>query len=121
MATADEQAESDVKNGVLMCLKDILIPISRLQTEGVVSVSQAPCAVDAPPGTVFSVDGEHFQSYDEVVQLFHSSSEWRARVAEAVVEAVNGLLEPIRELYKGSGEWQRADKYGYPIPDRVFE
>lgn len=122
------EAGEIAKNGILPTLKQILIPISELRVERQkqghsLSSDQKPfCSTNAPKGAVFSVelntkDGggcRHYKSYDEIEQEFGQKKLDPVALKEAVAEALNQLLAPIRSSYRENKAWQEVDKVAYP-------
>lgn len=123
-------------NGVLPIVQHVLMPISEIRSglaktdherngspsEGE-SFRYGPFTVDgAPAGSLLSVKcyGEttatyrHYRTYTELENDYMQGVVEPASLKEAVAAALNQVLQPIREIYKGSEEWQEADRKGYP-------
>jgi tyrosyl-tRNA synthetase len=109
-------------NGVMVSLRDILIPISEFRWGRLLKGEdhrQPFCSKDAPTGTVFSiVDGEgesrHYRSYEEIQHDLTENKVSSQVLNSAVANAFNQLLEPVRRMYDESDDWQRIDKLAYP-------
>ncbi|KAF5236444.1 hypothetical protein FAUST_6594 [Fusarium austroamericanum] len=61
-------------------------------------------------------DGEVlvYQDIDKLKQDYEQDILTPQTIKPALIQALNELLEPIREEFKKSEEWQRADRSGYP-------
>ncbi|KKY20370.1 putative tyrosyl-trna synthetase [Diplodia seriata] len=119
------------ENGVMGLLEDVLLPISELRLErgrGQTGlnvdegrgVTQRPFITeDAPEDAVFSVSaGEakwlHFASYEELKRAYVGGAIDPQPLKDAVADAFNQLLAPIRQIYQESKEWQDVDRAAYP-------
>ncbi|KAI9768622.1 MAG: hypothetical protein M1840_004819 [Geoglossum simile] len=114
---------------ILALLRDVLWPMSEQRVErrrGDVGanpeercVPQWPfCSEDAPDGTVFSISlpdsRMHYTSYAALEADFFAGVVRPDALKEAVIDAVNGLLAPIRQAYAESEEWRAVEKLAYP-------
>jgi hypothetical protein len=76
---------------------------------------------DAPEGALFSVKVEkvsgpsfkHYDCYEQIERDFLSGDLRSGELKMAVAEAINELLDPIREGYKRNEKWQQAIDFGY--------
>ncbi|CAF3641253.1 hypothetical protein SNK05_002718 [Fusarium graminearum] len=62
-------------------------------------------------------DGEVlvYQDTDKLKKDYEQDILTPQAIKPALIQALNKLLEPIREEFKKSEEWQRADRSGYPL------
>lgn len=107
------------KNGVLAALRDILIPISQLQAEGIIpNTKYRFVAEDAPKDAVFTTGSgdqmTHYQGYHEIERAIMDNKLSESQITDAVASGINKLLESVREAYKTNSEWQEAERLGYP-------
>ncbi|KAF1938425.1 Nucleotidylyl transferase [Clathrospora elynae] len=116
------------QNGVLGMLRDVLVPISeqRLErlrgqtgahvTEGkdLHAVQRPFATVDAPEGSIFSIGGRHFPSYEALEKGFVSGVIGPEDLKAAVVAAFNEVLAPIQDIYTKSRAWQEVEELAYP-------
>ncbi|KAM7215821.1 tyrosine-tRNA ligase [Rhypophila decipiens] len=136
--------EKDNENGILATLRDILIPISQLQNEGIVSSQNATSnesedekkrsfcprfiTPDAPKGSVFTVttinktaDGAeeekravHFKTFEEIQSALKDKTLDMDVLVQNIANAIDSLMRPLREAYERNEDWQKADRLGYP-------
>lgn len=133
---AFDNAESMERNGVLLALKDILIPASTIARNQLVNHKQLDSfqgdgdepypftfyGEDAPDGTAFTieVDRKHFHErkhYSNYGDIETDLTEGRIPSRDlkvAVARAFNQLLDPIRKAYKLNVAWQTSENLGYP-------
>lgn len=118
------------KNGVLSLLKNVLIPVAKLQAEQhrVGTAKNAKGAhlmngdtsshIIATNDTVFAVETSDrsigFTSYEEVEQSLAEENLQVDAVKVAVAKSINSLLEYVRRIYGSDVEWQTVDKVAYP-------
>lgn len=115
-------------NGILPILKHILFPVGELRSlhlGGDEGLSRLPfCFPCSPEGTLFSLHTEfdngafsickHYRSYEELEQDYVAKKISPGALKKAVAEALNKLLEPIRQEYEVNEEWRESDRFGYP-------
>jgi tyrosyl-tRNA synthetase len=121
------------ENGILAFLDAALIPISRLRLENAKKGGSIleptgdlkPYASnDAPEGTVFSIERDekfggstHYQSYEELRNDFAEKKLHPKDLKTAVANAINRLLDPIRQSFAEDEEAQKIEKLAYPDPN----
>jgi len=127
------------ENGILAFLEAVLIPISQLRLErlqgktaadeeegqGAVGDQKPFISDDAPEGTVFTIeldakDGggfRHYATFEEVEKDFAEKKLFPKVLKNAVADAINKLLDPIRKSFEESEEWQEVLKLAYPDPN----
>ncbi|KAJ7905009.1 tyrosine tRNA ligase [Mycena leptocephala] len=121
------------ENGILAFLDAALIPISRLRLENAKKGGSIleptgdlkPFASnDAPEGTVFSIERDekfggstHYQSYEELRNDFAEKKLHPKDLKTAVANAINRLLDPIRQAFAEDEEAQKIEKLAYPDPN----
>ena len=112
-------------NGLLALMREVLFPISQLRLDQSAAEdrrkSRPFCNEDAPEGTLFSVGIEnrgrpsmkHYKTYEEVERDFQTKQLNSQLLRQAVAEAINKLLNPLRRSFEGNVEWQEVDKLAY--------
>lgn len=133
---AFDNAESMEKNGVLLALKNILIPASTIARNQLINHKQLDSfqddgdgpykstfySEDAPNGTVFTIEVDrkhsherkHYSSYEDIEADLTDGRLPSQDLKMAITRAFNQLLEPIRKSYKLNGAWQTSEQQGYP-------
>jgi len=133
---AFDNAESMEKNGVLLALKNILIPASAIARNQRIDYKQLDpfqgdgddlykftfYSEDAPGGTVFTIEVDkkhsyerkHYSSYGDIEADLTDGRLASQDLKVAIARAFNQLLEPIRKSYKLNGAWQTSEHLGYP-------
>lgn len=123
-------------NGVLPIVEHILIPVSEIKMLHLESKKENGvnghhvggvggfAAKGAPDGTLFSIPvsvaaGDdhphlHYGTYQDLEGDYIAGEIHPAALKDAVADALNQLLQPIRDLYDGDDEWKLADQRGYP-------
>jgi tyrosyl-tRNA synthetase len=126
-------------NGLLAFLQAVLIPISQMRLErlqgktggdedegqGAKGEQKPFTSDDAPEGTVFTVeldakDGggyRHYKSYEELEKDFADRKLYPKVLKTAVGDALNKLLDPIRQAFEENEEWQKVANLAYPDPN----
>ncbi|KAF3057144.1 Tyrosine-tRNA ligase, cytoplasmic [Daldinia childiae] len=105
------------QNGVFALVKDMLLPIRLLQAEGILEVQGAPGERRSKGLVLPRTNGRIPKEYLSIDEIKHDLEvkELASEVfTTAVADAVNILLDHVRQAYAMNEEWQKADKYGYP-------
>lgn len=110
--------ETHDQNGVFAIVRDILLPMRALQAEGILEV-QGISGVASSKGLVLPRSNgqspKEYQSVDEIKNDLETKELSVESFVTGVADAVNHLLDPIRQAFDGNVEWQVADKSGYPV------
>lgn len=109
-------------NGVLPIVQHILMPVGELRL-ACGGTGESPFAgVEAPSGTLLSIDGRHYCDYEALVQDYVSGMIGPLQLKASVIAGLNHLLQPIRQSYDDDEAWKAADRMGYPEdrPTKAF-
>jgi tyrosyl-tRNA synthetase len=112
-------------NGLLQITKHILIPLSALKSDPAFEHPKPNPLIspNAPMGTLFSINASsiggvpaerHYSSIEALAKDFEERQVTAAELKDAVSDALNKLLDPIREAFDTSQEWQEITKLAYP-------
>ncbi|KAM4062691.1 tRNA synthetases class I (W and y) domain-containing protein [Hirsutella rhossiliensis] len=113
-------------NGVLPIVEHILMPVGDIRLGDKANAVDGATATrgELQEGTWFSVavletgceDRLHrsYCTYEELERDYVAGVIEPTALKEAVVDALNRLLEPIRKMYEENEEWRRADQMAYP-------
>ncbi|KAF4506032.1 hypothetical protein G6O67_006156 [Ophiocordyceps sinensis] len=101
-------------NGVLPVVQHILMPVSEIRTRHEANGTNG----FKTEGTLFSVAASggcrNYSTYAELERDYVDGTVGPIALKEVVVDALNMLLDPIREMYKGNEAWRGEDQKGYP-------
>ncbi|KAI0315412.1 tyrosine tRNA ligase [Amylostereum chailletii] len=126
------------ENGVLAFVEAVLFPISALRierartgeppAEGATGDQRPFVGEGAPEGTVFTISRPekfggacHYQSYAELKAAFEKKEVHPGDLKKAVADALISLLEPIRQEFLSSEEWQKTVQLAYPEDVKVVK
>ncbi|EPS39368.1 hypothetical protein H072_6856 [Dactylellina haptotyla CBS 200.50] len=121
-------------NGVLGLLLDVILPISQMRVERLAgnigynstepanllkpqSPFTSPCA---PRGSILTIHNAqnghptHYYTYKQVERHYAVGIITPADLKCVVIKALNELLQPIRDTYANSLEWQSVEQEAYP-------
>jgi tyrosyl-tRNA synthetase len=125
-------------NGILPIIEHVLMPISEIHMifsgagdkangmNGHTPSSKvgAFAAKGAPDGTLLSIgvhaasctcrSHRHYSTYEEVQRDSVAGLLEADALKDAVADALNKVLQPIRDMYEADDEWRQADRMGYP-------
>lgn len=111
-------SKTHAQNGVFAIVRDILLPMRVLQTEGILKV-QGISGTSSSTGLVLpssnGLSPKEYHSVDEIRNDLETKELSVESFVTGVADAVNHLLEPIRQAFDGNVEWQVADNSGYPV------
>ena len=108
-------------NGLLAFLKAVVFPISIFKkyqfnrtpfvSEG--SDEESLYSVNRPEKFGGNI---HYKSYEDIENDFGNKKLHPGDLKKSVEDAINTLLNPIRNDYKNDEEWQKVEKLAYPPP-----
>lgn len=110
-------------NGVLPIVQHILMPVGEMRmrhkANGTSGLSTAKMegalfSVPAPEKECGCHSKRRYGTYEELERDYVDGTIGPAALKAAVVDGLNQLLEPIRDMYKGNEEWRGEDRLGYP-------
>lgn len=112
-------------NGLLQITRYIIMPISALKSDPAFEHPNPNSLIspNAPTGTLFSIKAtstgdaateRHYSTIEELQADFEARNVTAAVLKDAVSDALNKLLNPIREAFNASQEWQEITKLAYP-------
>lgn len=113
-------------NGLLQITRHILMPLSALKSDPAFEHPRSNPLItpNAPTGTLLSIKissstgdapaERHYSSIEELEKDFRGGEVTAAELKDSVSDALNKLLDPIREAFDASQEWQELTKLAYP-------
>ena len=112
-------------NGLLQITKHILLPLSALKSDPAFEHPRPNplTSPNAPTGTLLSIKvsptggapvERHYSRIEDLEKDFEERKVTAAELKDAVSDALNKLLDPIREAFDASQEWQEITKLAYP-------
>lgn len=112
-------------NGLLQITRHIIMPVSALKSDPAFEHPNPNSLIspNAPTGTLFSIKvspagdaavEQHYSSIEELETDFKERKVTAAILKDAVSDALNKMLNPIREAFDASQEWQEVSKLAYP-------
>ena len=112
-------------NGLLQITKHILMPLTALKSDPVFEHPRPNPLIppNAPKGTLFSIKASptgdaaaerYYSCIEELEKAFKEKKVTTAELKNAVSEALNKVLDPIREAFDANQEWQKITKLAYP-------
>ena len=112
-------------NGLLQITRHIIMPVSALKLDPAFEHPNPNSLIspNAPTGTLFSIKvspagdaavEQHYSSIEELETDFKERKVTAAILKDAVSDALNKMLNPIREAFDASQEWQEVSKLAYP-------
>ncbi len=113
-------------NGLLQITKHILMPLSGLKSDPAFEHLKPNPLIspNAPTGALLSIKvsstgnappaERHYSSIEELETDFRERKVTAAELKDAVSDALNKLLSPIREAFDVNQEWQEITKLAYP-------
>ncbi len=125
------------ENGLLSFMKAVIFPIQEMRRAQMVDrqedveseENRKSIGIDpaSPKGTIFSISRNEkfggpifFTSYQQMEDSFAKGSEdgglHPADLKQGTMDAINALLEPIRQAYASDEEWKEEKTKAYPEP-----
>ena len=113
-------------NGLLQITRHILMPLSALKSDPAFEHPRPNPLIspNSPTGTLLSIKVSsstgnapaegHYSSIEELEKDFGERRVTAAELKDSVSDALNKLLDPIREAFDASQEWQEITKLAYP-------
>jgi tyrosyl-tRNA synthetase len=112
-------------NGLLQITRHIIMPLSALKLDLAFEHPKPNPLIspNAPTGTLLTIKASpngdtaterHYSSIEELEKDFSERKVTAAELKDAVSEALNKLLDPIREAFNTSQEWQEITELAYP-------
>ena len=112
-------------NGLIQITKHIIMPVSALKWDPAFEHPKPNHLIspNAPTGTLFSIKASstggasaerHYSSIEELEADFKERKVTAAELKDAVSDTLNKLLDPVREAFNASQEWQDITKLAYP-------
>ncbi|EWC47536.1 hypothetical protein DRE_00504 [Drechslerella stenobrocha 248] len=113
------------ENPILMLLKGVLLPISKLRLMSSIEAINSSSAyapfteAGAPDGSLFSVASEtgqsrHYTSYEQIERDFLDQSLSSSVLKDAVANAMVQLLAPVRASFEANPRWRAVLGLAYP-------
>ena len=108
IAEADVSPTEPTRNALLACLEHIVFPVYAL---GIMAPGTLPEAALA--GGV----AKRYESYKDLEEDFFRGLVDVDSLRSLVADTLNHILEPVRQEYATSKEWQAVDRFAYGTPD----